>query len=177
MNALKKAFRSPTKDNQKSSSRRREENEREEEEKVNAIQILVVSSSSPYNLVSDRTNMNSCICDNFVGFCRREESKGGYSTELAFTKPQYSTMKPQMLQEVLVRQLCRQIPVTEVAAAEQRRAYAVAIATKAAAEAAVATARAAVEVLRLTRPAILARQHNAAIAIQTAFRGYLVSAS
>lgn len=62
------------------------------------------------------------------------------------------------------------------AEAEQRHAIAVAIATTAAAQAAVATAQAAVEVVRLTRPAasIFVREHFAAIVVQTAFRGYLV---
>lgn len=49
-----------------------------------------------------------------------------------------------------------------------------AMATTAAAQAAVATAQAAVEVVRLTRPTLFVKQHFAAIAIQTAFRGYLV---
>ncbi|XP_015867234.3 protein IQ-DOMAIN 17 isoform X1 [Ziziphus jujuba] len=58
--------------------------------------------------------------------------------------------------------------------AEQRRhALAVAMASTAAAQAAVATAQAAMEVARLARPSILAREHCAAIVIQTAFRGYL----
>ena len=49
------------------------------------------------------------------------------------------------------------------AAAEQRHAIAV------------ATARASVQVARLTRPSNYARDHHyAAIVIQTAFRGYLV---
>ncbi|KAK2664413.1 hypothetical protein Ddye_002987 [Dipteronia dyeriana] len=56
----------------------------------------------------------------------------------------------------------------------QRHAMAVAAATTAAAEAAVATAQAAVEIVRLTRPASsYVREHYAAIAIQTSFRGYL----
>ncbi|CAI0556353.1 unnamed protein product [Linum tenue] len=59
------------------------------------------------------------------------------------------------------------------AAAEQRHAIAVAVATAAAAEAAVATAQAAVEVARLARPNYHAREHYAAIVIQTSFRGYL----
>jgi hypothetical protein len=58
---------------------------------------------------------------------------------------------------------------TEGTDAKQRQA------TTAAAQAAVATAQAAVEVVRLTRPSLLAKQHFAAIAIQKAFRGYLVS--
>ncbi|KAJ6675160.1 IQ-DOMAIN 5-RELATED [Salix viminalis] len=63
--------------------------------------------------------------------------------------------------------------VSADAAAEQRHAIAVAVATAAAAEAAVATAQAAVEVARLTRPSYHPREHYAAIVIQTAFRGYL----
>lgn len=66
-------------------------------------------------------------------------------------------------------------PVSEAADAEKRHAIAVAMATAAAAEAAVVTAKAAVEVARLTRrPSIFVREHCAAIVIQTAFRGYLV---
>ena len=62
--------------------------------------------------------------------------------------------------------------------AEQRHAIAAAAATAAAAEAAVATAKAAVDIIRLsTRPSssISAREHYAAVIIQTSFRGYLVS--
>ncbi|KAJ6969562.1 protein IQ-DOMAIN 17 [Populus alba] len=62
---------------------------------------------------------------------------------------------------------------TEAADAKQRQALEAAMATTAAAQAAVATAQAAVEVVRLTRPPLLAKQHFAAIAIQKAFRGYL----
>jgi hypothetical protein len=58
------------------------------------------------------------------------------------------------------------------AAAERKQALAVAVAT---AEAAMATAQAAVEVARLTRPTNHAKEHSAAVVIQTAFRGYLVS--
>lgn len=39
LNAVKKAFRSPSKDSEKRSSRRREENEQEDEEKVNILFI------------------------------------------------------------------------------------------------------------------------------------------
>lgn len=48
------------------------------------------------------------------------------------------------------------------------------MATTAAAEAALATAQAAVEVVRLSKPSFFVREHNAAIVVQTAFRGYLV---
>lgn len=74
--------------------------------------------------------------------------------------------------------------VADGAAEEQRHALAMAVATTAAAQAAVATVQAAVEVVRLSthsssniyrpRPSIFVRDY-AAIAIQTAFRGYLVT--
>lgn len=64
---------------------------------------------------------------------------------------------------------------------ERHHAIAVAVATAAAAEAAVASAHAAMEVARLARPSTVPRHYNnydyAAILIQTAFRGYLVSLS
>jgi hypothetical protein len=58
---------------------------------------------------------------------------------------------------------------------EQRHAIALAVATAATAEAAVTTAQAAAEVVRLTRPSSsYVREHYAAVVVQTAFRGYLV---
>lgn len=57
---------------------------------------------------------------------------------------------------------------------DRRNAIEVAIATTAAAEAAVATAQAAVEFIRKTRPCILVNENQAAVTIQKAFRGYLV---
>lgn len=52
-----------------------------------------------------------------------------------------------------------------------------AVTKAAAAEAAVATAQAAMEVVRLTEPPNFAKENYAAIMIQTAFRGYLVKIS
>lgn len=67
-------------------------------------------------------------------------------------------------------------PVSPILSAEERHAIAVAAATAAAAEAAAVTAQAAVEIFRLTKPSSFVREvHGAAIVIQTAFRGYLVS--
>ncbi|XP_019195107.1 PREDICTED: protein IQ-DOMAIN 14-like [Ipomoea nil] len=54
----------------------------------------------------------------------------------------------------------------DAAEANQRQTIAVAMA-------AAATAQAAVEIIRLTRPSLLVKEQQAAIAIQTAFRGYL----
>ncbi|KAM1464451.1 hypothetical protein ACFXTO_044104 [Malus domestica] len=56
------------------------------------------------------------------------------------------------------------------AAADQKHVFSVAVDT---AEAAMATAHAAAEVVRLTRPSNHARENYYAIVIQTAFRGYL----
>ncbi|PKA47674.1 Protein IQ-domain 14 [Apostasia shenzhenica] len=57
---------------------------------------------------------------------------------------------------------------------QQQQQQVATAATAATAEAAVATAHAAAEVVRLTRPsASFAREHYAAIVVQTAFRGYL----
>lgn len=71
--------------------------------------------------------------------------------------------------------LVRKQPKMEIPASEQRRAFEVAMATTAAAEAAVATAQAAVEIIRLTRPSLLVKQDQAAVVIQKIFRGYLVN--
>lgn len=71
-------------------------------------------------------------------------------------------------QQVLVEE---KADVAEVAT-DQKHALAVAVA---AAEAAMATAQAAVEVARRTRQPNHTKEHCAAVVIQTAFRGYLVS--
>ncbi|KAI9097484.1 hypothetical protein K1719_025255 [Acacia pycnantha] len=76
---------------------------------------------------------------------------------------------------------CEERTITSVAdvttrsydAEQQRHAIEVAMATTAAAEAALATAQAAVEVVRLSKPSFSVREHKAAIVVQTAFRGYL----
>ncbi|PSS04493.1 Protein IQ-DOMAIN like [Actinidia chinensis var. chinensis] len=140
LNAVKKAFRSPTKDNEKRSSRRREENEQEEEDKKRGKR----SFFSRKSLVRETTIQHNEA---------KNLTASTANTSMTTTLPTNS--------------------VSEAANAEQRRAIAVAMATTAAAEAAIATAQAAMEIIRLTRPSILVREHYAAIAIQTAFRGYL----
>lgn len=64
---------------------------------------------------------------------------------------------------------------TQAAYSDETHAMAVAMATTAAAEAAVATVQAAVEVIRLTSPSFSFQKHNAALVIQTFFRRYLVT--
>lgn len=70
------------------------------------------------------------------------------------------------------------VKLEEVEDEQTKHAYSVAVASAAAAEAAVAAAQAAAEVVRLTTVSQFAgksAEEMAAIKIQTAFRGYLVS--
>ncbi|KAK7349383.1 hypothetical protein VNO77_06710 [Canavalia gladiata] len=122
LTAVKRAFRSPTKDGDKRSSRRREECDQEEDEEK-----------------------------------KREKRRW------IFRKPGSHEAVNKLKHEVAAGGASR----TDQ---DQKHALAVAVAT---AEAAMATAQAAVEVARLTKPANLAREHYAAVVIQTAFRGYL----
>ncbi|KAM5557779.1 protein IQ-DOMAIN 17-like [Rosa sericea] len=165
LTAVKRAFRSPTK-NEKSNTRRREElQEHEEEEKkrgkrrwifrkpVNQETVIHVQHTEEKTLPGSSKN----------------------ATETAQTETGAS-----------VKPVCHDnMNVTDGAAEEQRNALAMAVATTAAAQAAVATVQAAVEAVRLStnssssncnlyrpRPSIFVRDY-AAIAIQTAFRGYL----
>ena len=70
-----------------------------------------------------------------------------------------------------------EVKLTDVEDEQTKHAYSVAVATAAAAEAAVVAAQAAAEVVRLTSAAPFpgkSVEEVAAIRIQTAFRGYLV---
>lgn len=83
--------------------------------------------------------------------------------------------KPTNIQETIVSQSVQQSQTPDQQkqnGEDQKHALAVAVAT---AEAAMATAQTAAEVARLTRPSNHASERTAAIVIQTAFRGYLVS--
>lgn len=142
LTVVKRAFRSPTKENEKRSSRRREENEQEEEEKKRGKRRWGFRKSLNQETVIHHCEPRTVTTNaNITGIAR------------VVTKATN--------------------PVSEDADAEQRHAFAIAMATTAAAHAAVATAQAAVEVVRLTRPSMFGREENAAIVIQTAFRGYL----
>ncbi|CAI9093363.1 OLC1v1028849C1 [Oldenlandia corymbosa var. corymbosa] len=163
LNAVKKAFRSPSKDtstttaqtNKKNSRKSREdtnEQEQDEDEKKREKRrwLFRKHSSSSHNNGASQKNDQS-------------NNKLRKSSSTAPPPPP---------------------PPNKSSAAESvdhRHAIAVAAATAAAAEAAVATAQAAVEIIRLTRPSsasnpptsIKQQQHSAAITIQKAFRGYL----
>ncbi|XVF12857.1 hypothetical protein REPUB_Repub08aG0156000 [Reevesia pubescens] len=131
LSIVKKAFRSPAKDNEKKNSRRREECELEEEEKKREKRRWLF---------------------------RRPISNINHIQQCDAKQPTEATNTTKPLN-----------PASDIA--EQRHAIAVA-----AAETAVATAQAAVEIVRLSsRPSNYAnlREHYAAIVIQTAFRGYL----
>ncbi|GKU88997.1 hypothetical protein SLEP1_g3197 [Rubroshorea leprosula] len=147
--AVKRAFRSPTKENEKKSSKRREDHEQEEEEKKRGKRrwILKKSTTQEANIQQHHREGRTITVT-----ANNTKANGTNAVNSAVLK---SAVNP------------------EAANAEQRHAIAVAIATTAAAQAAVATAQAAVEVVRLTRPTIFVREHLAAIVIQTAFRGYL----
>ncbi|KAJ4844667.1 hypothetical protein Tsubulata_048262 [Turnera subulata] len=135
LTAVKRAFRSPTKESDKksttSSGRRREDHDQEEDE--------------------DK---------------KREKRRW------IFRKPanQEAVTPTKTTPSKAVGGGC-EAPTDNVSSAEAEARLAAA--TAAAAEAAAATAKAAAEVARLTRPSYQARDHYAAIVIQTAFRGYL----
>ncbi|XP_038975102.1 protein IQ-DOMAIN 1-like isoform X1 [Phoenix dactylifera] len=128
LTAVKRAFRSPSKDSERRPSRPHEDPDPDEDKK-------------------------------------REKRR--WIFRKASTHEQQQTQ-----QEAEVRSLTASSVVSTTA--EQRHAMEVAAATAATSEAAVATAQAAAEVVRLTRPSVnFVREHYAAIVIQAGFRGYL----
>ncbi|XP_050238738.1 protein IQ-DOMAIN 17 [Mercurialis annua] len=132
LTAVKRAFRSPTKDSDKRTSRRREDHvdqEEDEEKKREKKRWLFRKASSQESVM------------------QQSPAKAGANNKAT--------------------------GVGDRVVVDQKHAVAVAVASAAAAEAAVATAQAAAEVARLTRPTYRAREHYAAIVIQTGFRGYL----
>ncbi|KAI4328974.1 hypothetical protein L6164_021284 [Bauhinia variegata] len=137
--AVKRAFRSPTKDSDNRSSRRREDHDQEEDEEKKREK-------------------------------RRWLFRKPLNQENGQTPPKG---KPDVSATASGTSTSDHVSVTAVKAAttDQKHALAVAVAT---AEAAMATAQAAVEVVRMNRPNNHARElHYAAVVIQTAFRGYL----
>ncbi|OIV93876.1 hypothetical protein TanjilG_05579 [Lupinus angustifolius] len=133
LTAVKRAFRSPTKDSDKSSRRREDYDHEEDEEK------------------------------------KREKRRWIF-------RKNHETVNTQQTPTKLKHDVATttNTSVTSRTDQDQNHALAMAVAT---AEAAMATAQAAVEVARLTKPISTtnhhARDHFAAIVIQTAFRGYL----
>ncbi|KAL2527528.1 IQ-domain 17 [Abeliophyllum distichum] len=136
LTAMKRAFRSPVKENDQRNSRRGEEHEQEEEEKKRGKRRWIL----PWKPSLHETTIQHSEAKNKASPISTSSTSYGGKTN---------------------------------AESEQRCAIAVAMATTATAEAAVATAQAAVEIIRLTRPSILVEQRQAAIVIQTFFRGYL----
>lgn len=157
LSAVKRAFRSPTKDAESRSKKRREDQETEDEEKVSShLHLCCLSpSSSPCYLYRENGVLKAA-----TQLQKKERRRWLFRKASQAEPTQQSDLKT-------VRASAGMTP-------DQRHAIAVAVATAAAAEAAVATAQAAAEVVRLTRPTNFFREHRAAIVIQTAFRGYLV---
>ncbi|GKU87865.1 hypothetical protein SLEP1_g2197 [Rubroshorea leprosula] len=136
LTAVKRAFRSPTKDTDKRSNRRREDHDHEEEEeKKREKRRWIFRKSGNQEVGTQQTPVKAEVA---------QGTGGGGSAGIE----------------------------NIATAAEERHAIALGVAKAAEAEAE-ATAQAAVGVPRLTRPSNYARERNAAIVIQTAFRGYL----
>lgn len=179
LNAVKKAFRSPMKENEKRSIRRREENEQEDEEKVNRQRLPTLQCIQLYICVL--VFVTSCCTEICGGFLQKRGKRmwifrkpsGTQETTIQHNEAKNFRTSANTSMTVGAETLPKN-PMPRATDDKQRQAIAVAMATTAAAEAAVATAQAAVEIIRLTGPSILGRKHLAAIAIQTAFRGYLV---
>ncbi|CAI9762516.1 unnamed protein product [Fraxinus pennsylvanica] len=141
LNAVKRAFRSPVKDNEKRTSRRGEEREQDDEEKKRGKRRWILWKPSLHETTIQHT-----------------EAKNKTSPISTSSTSNGATLL--------------KTPLSANAESEQRRGIAVAMAMTAAAEAAVATAQA--EIIRLTRPnSISVEQRQAAVVIQTIFRGYL----
>uniref|UniRef100_A0A6N2KZX0 DUF4005 domain-containing protein n=1 Tax=Salix viminalis TaxID=40686 RepID=A0A6N2KZX0_SALVM len=161
LSAVKRAFRSPSKENDKRSSRRREDHEQE----------------SSLFVIKELTDIEKCFC--FVLFVqkrgkRRWIFRKSSNQETVIHRCEANTTTNTTATTNAAAASANSSIKSEAADAHQRHAFAVAMATTAAAQAAVATAQAAVEVVRHTRPLPLyIRQHFAAIVVQTAFRGYL----
>lgn len=147
LSAVKRAFRSPTKDNSCDKKAKREHELEEDEEKVIFAYYNKINPSA--------LHVYGFSIGVSLNIQKREKRRWLFRKQ---------SQNAQQNEGKVI--------------ADPKHAIAVAAAT-AAAEAAVATAQAAVEIIRLTRssnnPPSSNRQHNAAILIQTAFRGYLVS--
>ncbi|KAL8127728.1 hypothetical protein AgCh_014596 [Apium graveolens] len=144
LDVVKKAFRSPTKSPK--SSKKREEHDQQDDDKKRGKQRWIFSKPCIYE-----TTIQHCESANRAATCNHTCSSIAGSRTLAGRD-----MK------------------SKDDDSKERRAIALAMVTTATAQAAVATAQAAVEVMRLAGPSKFARKYyNAAVVIQTAFRGYL----
>ena len=117
--------------------------------------------------------MSFNVYDNVV--LQKREKRRWIFRKPATTATNHVHVQVQECETKMISSTTTTVPTNPILVSEQRHAIAVAAATAAAAEAAVATAQAAVEIVRLTRPSSFFREHYAAVVIQTAFRGYLVS--
>lgn len=150
LTAVKRAFRSPTKDSNR---------EDDEDNKVNSIIPFIHFCFRRGNIIF--------FFFSFLGVLQKREKR-----RWIFRKPANQDLPAPVSASTKDKpDLVDQAPPT-TAVTDQKNALA---AARARAEAAMATAQAAAEVARMTRPSNRARDHYAATVIQTAFRGYLVS--
>uniref|UniRef100_A0A0E0LQL8 DUF4005 domain-containing protein n=1 Tax=Oryza punctata TaxID=4537 RepID=A0A0E0LQL8_ORYPU len=155
LTAVKRAFRSPSKDDTPTNNKAARLRHDTDDDKVATAATFLQTPSLLRSLLSLSLSRRA-----FQG--KRERRRWLFRKS---SSPAPSPALPQQQE-----QQSTAAAVTE----EQRHAIALAVATAATAEAAVATAQAAAEVVRLTRPnSSFVREHYAAIVIQTAFRGYL----
>ncbi|KAL1822325.1 hypothetical protein ACET3Z_009103 [Daucus carota] len=145
LNVVKKAFGSPTKSTKSS---RREQHEQEADEKKRGKRMWIFSKPCIYETTiqhSESANSGTAAT------CYHSCSSNASSRKLAVNdvRPKADDLS-------------------------HRRAIALAVATTAAAQAAIMTAQAAAQVVRFASSSETARKYcNAAVVIQTAFRGYL----
>ncbi|XP_017238889.1 protein IQ-DOMAIN 17 [Daucus carota subsp. sativus] len=145
LNVVKKAFGSPTKSTKSSRS---EQHEQEADEKKRGKRMWIFSKPCIYETTiqhSESANSGTAAT------CYHSCSSNASSRKLAVNdvRPKADDLS-------------------------HRRAIALAVATTAAAQAAIMTAQAAAEVVRFASSSEIARKYcNAAVVIQTAFRGYL----
>ncbi|KAL2610712.1 hypothetical protein R1flu_029285 [Riccia fluitans] len=158
LSAVKKAFRSPSKDTEKNSATAAPQQEQQQQQKETENKELVVVNGDYKTPPKEKRRWS------FGKQSSRVHSPGGRGKEYQTLNEKFAALSDEQ---------------------QKQRAIAVAVATSAAADAAVAAAHAAAEVVRLTSGAATAgakhyyfnsdesREDWAAIRIQTAFRGYL----
>ncbi|XP_060197155.1 protein IQ-DOMAIN 17-like isoform X2 [Lycium barbarum] len=149
---MKKAFRSPVKENHMRSSRRREEAEQEEEEKKRGKRRWIFRKPTLHE-----TTIN-----------HKQEADATTNTSSSTSKRNLATnLLPENNADL------KQRGTNAVAMPTTLGIHKLQILDSPSNETADATARAAVNIIRLTRPTISVKEQRAVLTIQTAFRGYL----
>ncbi|CAA0824714.1 Unknown protein [Striga hermonthica] len=147
INAVKNAFKSPSNNDEKKRCKRGEENEQEDDIKKRGKRRWIFGKNFP-----TETTIQNGVAKSAISLCTI-----GHENPVANEEPKIRDKKTNNI-------------ITSFEDHQPKSAIAMAMATTAAAEAALANA---VEIIRLSKNSILARQNQAAIVIQTIFRGYL----